>query len=307
MSRTYFEVSVFGDFSNEQFLEKVLSMAQSCSCDGVLEKNLDVDLNPDHWEILEEQVARNTPLLEFILVYFSNLKNHQSFLQKLEKHKILYQVEEKNGDEDWGEAWKKSYQPVTVSSTILVGPPWESEKMNAQPHMTSILIDPAMAFGTGTHETTQISLCLMEEVIKIFSIHSVLDFGCGSGILGIYALLKGIKRCDFFDIDENCHTNTRINLELNHCNQSHSILYIEEIPKNAKYDLVVANIISSVLLKEKVEILSHVKGDGFLILSGVLAESNEKFIGEFLTPKIDLLRVEQKNEWVGYLFKGKES
>ncbi len=133
--------------------------------------------------------------------------------------------------------------------------------------------------------------------LKGNSFHEVLDFGCGSGILGICAMKQGFS-CDFMDIDEDALVNTRQNLKLNQLNAQ----WIESSLPEKTYDLIFANILYSTLVKEKENILSHLKKDGHLILSGILTEQFIDLMQEYSDQCIKITKV-TRGDWVAVLLK----
>ncbi len=114
---------------------------------------------------------------------------------------------------DWANAWKASYHPLRVGRRFFIVPAWEVDALPPEPGVLPIVLDPGMAFGTGLHPSTQLCLCLMEDVVAPGQ--RVLDAGCGSGILSIAAARLGAARVDAFDIDPIAVTATRENAALN--------------------------------------------------------------------------------------------
>lgn len=175
-------------------------------------------------------------------------------------------------DQNWMESWKRHYQPLLVGERLLVLPAWaEVEPGDRLP----IRIEPGMAFGTGAHPSTQLSLQLLEQYIKPGQ--SLIDLGCGSGILSIAAARLGASPILGVDIDpvavENAHHNAALN-QLKLRFQKGSLADLLEGQEGAhKADIVVANILAPVLIRLLGEGLGELLGpDGRLILSGILAE-----------------------------------
>lgn len=207
--------------------------------------------------------------------------------------------------EDWNAEWKKFYTPIIVSERLEIIPEWLMES-RAHSSAQKVYIYPGMGFGTGTHETTYLCLCLFDKISdQLKNGASCLDFGCGSGILGITALKTKQMPCLFCDIDksalDNCVQNLVLNFEGE--NLEGSKLVIRERYTPAKYDLVFANILEHVLILEKKVILDSINNHGFLIVSGLLNHQVGTIVAEY--SELEKVEVATKNDWSAILFKRK--
>ena len=182
---------------------------------------------------------------------------------------------------DWENAWRERYHPIPIGSSLLILPPWyEIETGNRKP----LIIEPGMAFGTGTHPTTQLCLSLLETHLVPGS--TVLDLGCGSGILSIAAALLGASHVIALDIDQTAVDITSANAERNHVAEKISVRQgsLEEIVEitqdtGKSPSLLVANILASVLTSLIKDGLAEcVERGGSLILSGILEEQLPDFL-----------------------------
>ena len=197
-------------------------------------------------------------------------------------------------NEDWKEGWKRFFKAVRVGERLVVRPPWERLD-DIQLRDLELIIDPGMAFGSGMHETTQLCLRALEPLIRPEK--SVLDVGCGSGILSIAAAKLGAFPILGIDIDDESRIATLENAELNkvaHCIEA-AVLPLSQVDK--RYDLVVANILSSVLLALKDDLASHVLPGGDLLLSGILAEEAEDVAEQFKSLGLSLSSELIDNNW----------
>ena len=201
--------------------------------------------------------------------------------EKLEEIKIyglqtgplFIQVKEV-GEEDWANAWKQYYFPVRVTRFLTVVPSWVDYEKEQDDELL-IELDPGLAFGTGTHPTTQLSLTALEQTIR--GNESVLDVGTGSGVLSIASKLLGASKVTAFDIDEMATRVAKENIALNP-----TIGEIEVYENNLlvgvdqKSDLIVANILAEILLQMPEDAYRNLKDDGSLILSGIIeSKANE--------------------------------
>ena len=192
----------------------------------------------------------------------------------------------KKRNEDWIKKYKSSITPIKVSD-FYIHPTWEDNKEG----FINILIDPALSFGTGHHETTSSCLELLDKSIK--KDDEFLDVGCGSGILSIAACKLG-ARVELCDSDEQSIQSAKNNFKLNEC--SYQDIWVGSANKAKKqYDVVVANIVADVLIMISKDLKKCVKKDGNLILSGIL----DKYLYSVLAKFNDFKKVNiiEKNEW----------
>ena len=178
------------------------------------------------------------------------------------------------GEEDWANAWKQYYFPVRVTRFLTVVPSWVDYEKEQDDELL-IELDPGLAFGTGTHPTTQLSLTALEQTIR--GNECVLDVGTGSGVLSIASKLLGASKVTAFDIDEMATRVAKENIALNP-----TIGEIEVYENNLlvgvdqKSDLIVANILAEILLQMPEDAYRNLNDDGSLILSGIIeSKANE--------------------------------
>lgn len=188
----------------------------------------------------------------------------------------------KVADEDWANAWKEHYQPIRVGSTLWIRPSWlsasdpDSYGHVAGPTDNVIILDPGMAFGTGTHPTTQMCLSMLEQ--KVREGDHVLDVGTGSAVLSIAAAKLGGARILGIDTEEQAVVAADLNVSSNSVQQQVEIrrgtlATVREKP----WDIVVVNILAEVIksLLAEAGLLNYVKDDGYLLLSGILDEQGQ--------------------------------
>jgi ribosomal protein L11 methyltransferase len=210
-------------------------------------------------------------------------------------------------DQNWMEAWKQRYQPIRIGERLMVLPVW----MDApDPQRIPIKIDPGMAFGTGTHPTTQLCLELVEEVFTHSIPHAVIDVGCGSGILSIAALKLGASRALAVDIDPESIKNSRQNADLNGIG-AELILAQGSVSEVLSGDfpfrtapLVMANILAPVIIRLfDAGLAQLVQAEGWLILSGILLEQEEKVRQAAQAKGLETIARRQMGDWVALLCK----
>lgn len=215
-------------------------------------------------------------------------------------------------DEDWLNNWKEFFKPFRVADDIVVKPTWEELKEKKSGDLV-IEIDPGTAFGTGSHETTKLCIEALRELIgksgKEQQKISVLDVGCGSGILSILALKLGAKRVRAVDIDENAVGVTWENLKVNGIEKGRvdfdvyfgDIISDEGIQDKLGsecYDIVVANILADIIIPLSGVIGKHLKPGGIFVSSGILNTRQEEVTEALISNGFEINRVVPLNDWV---------
>ncbi len=174
-------------------------------------------------------------------------------------------------DQDWERSWMDGFAPMRFGQRLWIVPSWHEAP---EPDAVNLLLDPGLAFGTGTHPTT--SLCLQWLDAQPLEGCSVLDFGCGSGILAIAALLLGAPRAVGTDIDPQALEASRDNAQRNGIADERFPVYLPADLPQEPADVVVANILAGPLVSLAPQITSLVKPGGRLALSGILAEQADE-------------------------------
>jgi ribosomal protein L11 methyltransferase len=209
-------------------------------------------------------------------------------------------------DQNWMESWKQHYKPILIGERLAIIPAWMD---SPDPNRIPIKIDPGMAFGTGTHPTTQLCLELMENMIADDRLSNakfqIIDVGCGSGILSIAAIKLGAKSALGVDIDPGSIVNARENANLNHVGKE-LILETGSVQEilNGKFafrraPLVVANILAPVIIRLfEVGLAELLETSGKIILSGILQEQAQNVIAAAQTKGLRLKEQKQMGDWV---------
>lgn len=193
-------------------------------------------------------------------------------------------------DKDWEREWMDNFKPICFGGRFWVVPSWHQPPKPEQPYL---LLDPGMAFGTGTHATT--ALCLEWLTEQDLTGKTVVDFGCGSGILAIAALKLGATRCIGTDIDQQALRTTRENAKINGVADKLEVYLPHEMP-NIKADLVIANILAAPLIELSKVILGYLKTDGPIAMSGILQRQANDVMAAYL-PRIEFSAPRFQEEW----------
>jgi ribosomal protein L11 methyltransferase len=205
-------------------------------------------------------------------------------------------------DQNWMEAWKQYYKPILIGERLLILPAWME---SPNPERIAIKIDPGMAFGTGTHPTTQLCLELMEKVFDERQMSNVIDVGCGSGILSIAAIKLGAKTVLGVDIDAESIKNSRENADTNGVGEELILGMgsVNEILEGRfafrKATLVVANILAPVIIRLfDAGLADLIEESGSIVLSGILYEQEQSVIEAGQAKGLRLNERRQIGDWV---------
>lgn len=195
-------------------------------------------------------------------------------------------------DKDWEREWMENFHPIQVGNRLWICPSWKDAP---NPDATNLQLDPGLAFGTGTHPTTFMCLQWLDE--NDVSGQTVVDYGCGSGILGVAALLLGAEKAYGVDSDPQALVATRENTDRNGLPaESFDVFYPGKIG-DIKADLMLANILAGPLIDLAPTISALVKDQGKLVLSGILSHQADDVM-EAYAPWFNFDPVKQKEEWV---------
>lgn len=194
-------------------------------------------------------------------------------------------------DKDWIRAWMDDYKPMQFGERLWVCP---RHLPPPQPDAVNLMLDPGLAFGTGTHPTT--ALCLQWLDQHPPQDKTILDFGCGSGVLAIAALLLGAEHADATDIDPQALTATRSNAEANNVANRINDYAVEDLPAG-QYDVVLANILAGPLQELAPQLADRCKAGASIVLSGILETQAESIIQAY-SPWFELDPIALKDEWI---------
>ncbi|AMD95705.1 50S ribosomal protein L11 methyltransferase [Leptotrichia sp. oral taxon 847] len=206
-------------------------------------------------------------------------------------------------DEEWQDEWKKYFHTVNITPNIVIKPSWDNYEVKG--NETVIEIDPGLAFGTGTHETTSLCVEFLEKYAK--GKNNLLDIGCGSGILMLIAKKLGVNKVTGIDIDEKVEKVVYENFRKNNIENNYKVVIgnlVDDVSK--KYDLVVSNILVDVLIELLKNIEKTLENEATVIFSGILKEKEDIFLKETLKYNLKNIDRNEKNNWVSLVFKYKK-
>ncbi|WP_339843297.1 50S ribosomal protein L11 methyltransferase [uncultured Halopseudomonas sp.] len=203
----------------------------------------------------------------------------------------VHEIEE-IADQDWERSWMEHFHPMRFGQRLWIVPSWHSAP---EPDAVNLLLDPGLAFGTGTHPTT--ALCLEWLDSQHLEGQQLIDFGCGSGILAIAALLLGAGEAVGTDIDTQALEASRDNAQRNQIADERFSLYLPEHMPQEPADVLVANILAGPLVQLAPQLSRLVKAGGLIALSGILAEQTEEILAAY-RDDFELDPVAEHDGWI---------
>ena len=260
-----------------------------------LDYNANFSNKNDVWSIIG-YIVDNRFANTKLNIIFNNLKE---FMEN--ENEFMYEIfTAKCNDEDWQDEWKKYFYTVNITDNIVIKPSWD--EYEPSDNEIVVEIDPGLAFGTGTHETTSLCVEFLEKYAQ--NKKKLLDIGCGSGILMLIGKKLGVEKVVGIDIDEKVNDVVLENFSKNGINENFQVIIgnlVDDV--NEKYDLVVSNILVDVLEKLLEDIEKILEKDAIVIFSGILNEKEEAFLKKAKNYNLKQIDRKEKNNWVSLVFK----
>lgn len=201
-------------------------------------------------------------------------------------------------ESDWENEWKRYFKPLQVTDRFTIVPTWESYERDNEDELL-ILMDPGMAFGTGSHATTKLSLIALEKIVKPDDI--IIDVGSGSGILSIATCLLGARHVFSYDLDPVAVNSTKYNRDLNELTDKITVRkndLLKDIHHEEKADVIVANILAHIILQLIDDAKQQLKDRGYFIVSGIIEKESEKITERLLNSDFTIVEKLTEDHWV---------
>lgn len=264
------------------------------------------NLEQEAWEIaridlIDEDLLAKDRTKAFVHIYISPEESPAeavAFLEERYKAECIEYVIEESPcrNADWENNWKKYFKPMPIGNKLLIRPVWEEE---FDPMGRAVLnLEPGLAFGSGTHDTTRLCLETLEKYAAAGK--TVLDIGCGSGILSIASMLLGADKADGVDIDALAVKTAQENAAGNGFDES-KINYVQGnlIDKiNDKYDIIVANIVADIIIKLCADVKRYMKPDAVFITSGIIIPREDEVLAAFAENGFTVIDRHESGGWL---------
>lgn len=226
--------------------------------------------------------------------WFENILDNIQILNSKE-FEISY-VKETIEQTNWNSEWEKNFNPIQVDNLVSIRAPFHEN-----PNLDyDIIIEPKMSFGTGHHETTH--MMIQQLLAMDLNNKKVLDMGCGTGILAIFAEMKGASQIDAIDIDNWCYENSIENVSRNNCKNISVFEGDATLLKNQKYDIIIANINRNILLKDMEAYINCLDNNGAILLSGFYKEDVQVIDNAVKQYNLTLDKIIERNNWVSLTY-----
>lgn len=318
---TWYELTIETDNKSENLLTEILWGLDSAGV-SIKDEQDYIDWTDDGFgSVKNDQPApgtyENNPV---VLGYFSADKNIEDIINEIKKYQANYNQELATDqqivihdihyspleDNDWETAWQAYYEPIHVSRFMDIVPIWEKDDQPMDPKKTTLFLDPGMAFGTGSHETTKLALRLLE--IAMAGGEDVIDVGTGSGVLAIAAKKLGANKVEAYDYDGSILDITRNNFALNDVEDAIKVAQnniLNDI--HTQVDIITANILFEILEPLIPQAYNNLKMNGQLILSGIFQDKKEDMLKLLADNDFTVDIIMNMGEWYGILaHKGQE-
>ena len=301
MAKAWTKITVIGNTKDLDDIVAVMSMLDNGL---MIEDYSDFSLNGMYGELVDEEILnadKETVKVSLFVPEERSFLEYKTFLEaRFPALGIDVKIEVDGVDEDdWAESWKQYYKPVYLGR-ITVVPAWE--EYTAKDGEIIVRMDPGMAFGTGTHETTRLVIRLMQD--ELVGGERVLDVGTGSGILSICASKLGAGHCNAYDIDPVAVKVAEDNAKSDGC--TNITVGVSDLLKGVdlsggKYDFCVANIVADIIIRMLPDVRAYLKEGAPLILSGIIGERAAEVREAVLKQGFTVEKEISENDWIGML------
>lgn len=264
-----------------------------------------------YWDYIDEEVMKLTDAPTIVTVYLSDKEQGENQLAYIKKELENLKTMDTSSswgsldytldgvkEEDWATSWKAFYHPVEISPRLIICPQWED--CTPKDGQTLVTMDPGMAFGTGTHESTKLCLELLDEIIK--GGETVLDVGCGSGILSISAVSMGSKNAIGSDIDQVAVETAQENAKVNGVADK-AVYHVGSFAQGVegKFDIIFANIVADAIIKFGPNVKELLTDDGYFICSGIIDDRAGEVKRKLMEAGLMIVTAKEERGWVAFL------
>ncbi|MBR2353097.1 MAG: 50S ribosomal protein L11 methyltransferase [Clostridia bacterium] len=291
-------------------LDNLTAVMSMISNNLMIEDYSDVDLKTCYGDLIDESILNADKTIASVSVFIPVERNYNEALtflnERCSENGIDATVEVVGvNEEDWANSWKEYYKPLRIGERIVIVPAWEHYEK--QPEDIIVTMDPGMAFGTGTHETTRLVIGLLEKYAA--KGQRMLDVGCGSGILAICASKLGADECYACDIDEVAVRVAEDNVLSNDCENiicKQSDLLKDVDLSRGKFDLITANIVADIIIRMIPDVGNYMNDNAVLLASGIIGPRADEVVSAFETYGFEIVEKALDNDWCALAVKKKK-
>ena len=285
-----------------EHLDALVAVMSMISNQLQIEDYSDIDLKSCYGDLIDESILNADKTIASVSVYRPGNSPCSDELAFLREHMAIAGIVDVatvslNGvnEEDWANAWKAYYKPLHIGKRMVIVPAWE--KYDEQPGEIVVRMDPGMAFGTGSHETTRLVIGLLEKYTPKGG--RMLDVGCGSGILAICASKLGAGQCYAYDIDpvavkvanENIRHSGITNVT---CEVSD---LLRDVDRAYPYDLITANIVADIIIRMSPDVGALMHAGTVLLVSGIILERSDDVVEALEANGLKIVERVVENDW----------
>ncbi len=290
-------------------LDALVAVMSMVNNNLMIEDYSDIDLKSCYGDLIDESILNADKTIASVSVFLPADRPFTDVVAFIKERLAVDNIEAKFeviglNEEDWANSWKAYYKPLHIGRRMVIVPKWESY----EPKENEIIVtmDPGMAFGTGTHETTRLVIELLEE--RVTPGMRVADVGCGSGILAICAAKLGATLCRAYDIDPVAVRVARENIADSGetcvtCDVSDLLRGVDL--SDGPYDLICANIVADIIIRMAPDVGRYMKPDAILLASGIITERAEEVIAVLEENGLAVDERRDDNGWCALVVKKK--
>lgn len=282
-------------------LERASAIMSMIDNNLMIEDYSDIDLKSVYGDLIDESLLNADKTIASISVFIPCEKSPTEAMAFIHDRMSDSGIEGKIevigvNEDDWANAWKAYYKPIRIGKHMVIVPAWE--KFEPKEDDIVVRMDPGMAFGTGTHETTRLVIELLEKYVKKGD--RMLDVGTGSGILAICASKLGARECKAYDIDpvavrvarENVKDSGLANIT---CDVSDLLRGVDRT--GGTYDIITANIVADIIIRMSPDIGELMHDGTILVTSGIITERRDEVVDALTKNGLEIVEVREDNGW----------
>lgn len=299
---------------DSKYTETVSAIAQLVTSEGLyiedysqLEKDI---MEVAHTNLIDSELKNKTRDISKIHIYVKQSNNIDSIIDvlntKLKENNISSKITKNivSNTNEWKTKWQEFYNPLKIGKNIIICPKWKN--IDTTKNAIKVILNPGISFGTGKHETTQMCIEFLETLITPKC--TVLDIGCGSGILSITSILLGAKSAIGIDIDPLAVKVAKENAQLNNIKESSFNFLCGNLTEqiHGKFDMICANIVSDTIIKLSKNITNFMHNESKFICSGIISERKEQVINELKKHNLIPQNIKRNKDWISIYFKIKK-